>query len=86
MNNWILLPSMPEQHESHFAQYDGTEKWLPGMFHKCSDNVLVTVEHTDGTRLVGIGKVLDDVWKIDSTILNKCRVIAWMPFPEPCAE
>lgn len=85
MNKWILLPSLPEQHESYLAKYYGTEKWSNSMFRKCSDRVLVTVEHKDGTRVVYIGTVLDDKWKIDSIVLNG-KVIAWMPFPEPCTE
>lgn len=85
MNNWTLLPDMPEQHESIFAKCYGTEKWKPVMFRKCSDKMLVTVEHKDGTRLVCTGTLLDEAWKIDSIALRECRVIAWMPFPEPCA-
>ena len=86
MNNWTLLPNMPEQHESIFAKFHSTVKWKPSMFRKCSDKMLVTVERKDGTRLVCTGTVLDDTWKIDSIVLGEYRVIAWMPFPEPCSE
>lgn len=84
MDKWTLLPNMPEQHESIFAKWFGTEKWTPGMFRTCSDRMLVTVQHTDGTRAVYVGTVLDGHWKVKDILLQEYGVIAWMPFPEPC--
>ena len=76
---------MPEEHTSHFAQYANTSKWKNGMFMKCSDKVLVTVEYANnGLRFVRTAATLDGKWRLDLTNGLDYKIIAWMPFPNPC--
>lgn len=83
-NRWIPCEdgqNMPEEHDSIFAKFKGTDKWNEVMFEKLSDDVNVTVEFEDGTRKTRTLYTIDGKWKIDSTL--KYKVIAWRPFPEP---
>ena len=82
-NGWIPVEvSMPEEHESIFAKFKDTEKWDIGMFEKCSDDVNVTVEYTDGTRKTKTLHTCDGIWKIES-VYAQYTVIAWQPLPAP---
>ena len=57
---WILCSEqMPEERDSIFAKAKGTDKWEAGMFEKKSDNVIVTVEFKDGTRMTKVSRTLD---------------------------
>lgn len=52
VERWIpVTEKMPEEHNSIFAKWKGTEHWSNAMFEKRSDEVLVTVEYPDGTRV-----------------------------------
>lgn len=77
---WILCSErMPEEHDSIFAEYKGTDKWRSGMFEKISDDVNATIEYENGTRKTKTIHTVDGVWKIDSIV--KGEVIAWQPLP-----
>lgn len=85
MNNdgWIPVEDrLPEEKESIFAKFKGTDKWKQTMFEKESANVLVTAVFRDGTKLTIIGYTLDGKWKTRHDALHP-KVIAWRPFPEP---
>lgn len=82
---WILCSEqMPEEYDSFFAKAKGTDKWKAGMFEKKSDDVIVTVEFEDGTRMTRVSRTLDGKWKIErEMIYYETKVIAWQPLPEP---
>lgn len=83
VQSWIpVREKMPEEHETVFARFKGTERWSNAMFEKCSDKVPVTVEFEDGTRKVMFMGTLDGKWEDRLSSVNK-KVIAWMPQPEP---
>lgn len=79
---WIPVSErLPEEHDSIFAKYKGTDKWQIGMFEKCSDDVNVTVEYEDGTKKTKTLHTVDGCWKVDFAV--KFKVIAWQPLSEP---
>lgn len=79
-NGWIPVSErLPEEHESIFMKYKGTDKWKIGMFEKCSDKVKVTIEFEDGTRITKTLHTIDGNWE---RFFNG-KVIAWQPLPEP---
>ncbi len=80
---WIPCPMfMPEEHDTVFAKFKGTDKWRPGMFEKRSDTVLATVEYEDGARIVRAMYTIDGEWKCEFA-LKKFKVVGWMPYPDP---
>lgn len=83
---WIPCSErMPEEHDSIFARFRGTDKWKRGMFEKSSDNVNVTAEFEDGTRMAKTSHTIDGEWdKFASAV--KFKVVAWQPLPEPYHE
>lgn len=76
--------NMPPERESIFAKLKGTDKWHDGMFERVSDNLDVTVEYDDGTRIVKTMYTIDGEWKHQG--FTKPKVIAWRPKPEPYKE
>ncbi len=83
-NRWILCEdgkNMPEEHDSIFAKFKGTDKWVRAMFEKLSDDVNVTVEFEDGTRKTRTLHTIDGRWNTNGVM--KFKVIAWKPLPEP---
>lgn len=81
--DWILCEDMlPEEHESMFAKFKGTDKWNSSMFERSSDDVNVTVEFEDGQRKTMTLHTCDGNWMTDLRIL-KFKVVAWQPLPEP---
>lgn len=85
-DDWIpVSEKMPEEHDSIFAKYKGTDNWKTGMFEKTSRHVLATIKYKDGTILVERAHTTDGRWKTETYILSG-EVIAWMPFPEPYKE
>lgn len=82
-NEWIPVEKgMPEEHDSIFAKFYGTEKWCSVMWRSQSYNVLVTVEYKDGTRSTDKTRTHDGKWQFDIKDIER-NVIAWMPMPEP---
>ena len=81
--NWHT--GKPPEHESMFAKFKGTKKWLPGMFETVSNEVLVTIELPDKTRIVTVSKTTDG--KLTGCCKNlQCEVVAWTEMPAPAKE
>lgn len=84
--NWINVNDrMPEQRESMFFKFFGTDKWKPAMFRYRSDEVLVCVVFEDGTKLVKTAHTADGKWFFPYPMKHH-KVTHWMPFPEPPME
>jgi len=80
---WIPVSErLPEEHESMFARFYGSERWNRSMWLRQSDRVIVTSELADGTRITETATTRDGEWKPDHTILKR-EIVAWMPMPKP---
>ena len=85
-NEWIPVSErLPEEHDSIFAKFKGTDNWKRGMFEKTSKYVIATVAFDDGTVLVEQAHTTDGIWRTDKKFLGG-TVVAWMYFPEPYKE
>lgn len=82
---WIPCSErLPEEHDSMFAKFKGTDRWDNAMFEKTSDTVIVTVSDTKGGVVTTHAHTTDGNWKCDLLRVNKSyRITAWMPLPEP---
>lgn len=81
---WIKCSeAMPDEHDSIFKKYEGTKKWRRSMWAKQSKTVDITVKYEDGSRRTGTGSTYDGKWRTDMGLVEKGRVIAWCPRPEP---
>lgn len=79
---WISVKDrLPEEHDSIWAELYGTKSWQPGLFRKCSYDVLACVEKKDGNRRVISIRTYDGKW--DHNKLNEETVICWQPLPQP---
>lgn len=85
---WIPISErLPEEHESLFAKFYGTDKWNDALWKTQSIEVLVTIEYEGGIRSVTSSYTTDDKWEIEKRVkFRKCKVIAWMPLPKPYKE
>lgn len=80
--NWIPVSErLPEEHDSIFMRFYGTEKWKEGMFKKVSDEVNVTIEYVNGSKKVTHCKTHDGKWNISS--IFQATITHWMPLPKP---
>lgn len=85
-SKWIpVTERLPEEHESIFVSFHGTEKWQDGMFLKCSDTVLASVEYEDGKRRVKAIITKDGKWDL-SKMYRASKVTHWMPLPDAPKE
>lgn len=85
-DGWIPVSErMPEEHDSIFAKFKGTDNWKRGMFEKISKYVIATVVFDDGTVLVEQAHTTDGIWRTDKKVLGG-TVVAWMDYPEPYKE
>ena len=85
-NGWIPVNErMPEERDSIFAKWKGTERWSKAIFEKKSNEVLATVEYPDGTRVTEATYTIDGEWKMTAKVLGGI-VVSWKPFPEPYKE
>ena len=83
---WIPVSErLPEEHDSVFAELYGTDKWDSGLWRTTSDRVFVTIKYDDGIKIVKNSCLRDGEWR-DEKLNNRCKVIAWMPLPEPYKE
>ena len=79
---WIpCRERLPEEHDSMFAKFKGTEKWDSAMFEKISDDVNVTVEFENEKRKTKTLHTVDGKWNGGQRGV-KFKVIAWQPLPE----
>lgn len=82
--NWIpCSEQMPEEKNSIFAKWKGTNKWTSLMFEKTSDTVVATIKYNNGEKRVAPAHTVDGIWKCDSLLCNDGKIIAWTPLPEP---
>ena len=81
--NWHI--GKPPEHKSIFAKFKGTKKWLPGMFETVSNEVLVTIELPDKTRIVTVSNTTDGKW---TGCCNNVPgdVVAWTEKPAPAPK
>ena len=85
-NGWIpVSEKLPEEHDSIFAKFKGTDNWKRGMFEKTSKYVIATVVFDDGTVLVEQAHTTDGIWRTDKKVLGG-TVVAWMDYPKPYKE
>lgn len=83
---WIpVTERLPEEYESAFAKYYGTDQWNSKLWRTVSDRVIVTVKYDDGTRIVKESRTHDGKWVDEKRNIN-LKVEAWMPFPKPYKE
>ena len=79
---WIPCSErLPDEHDSIFSRFYGTEKWRDAMFRKTSKTVIITVEFKDGTRQTAPCYTIDGEW--NQSMKGMGKVLAWMPLPEP---
>ena len=78
----LVEDGLPEERNSMFAKWKGTDKWSESMFEKISSDVNVTVEYEDGTRQTITAHTLDGKWALPNRVVKQ-KVIAWRPLPEP---
>ena len=65
VQEWIpVTKRLPDEHESLFARFKGTDKWLNAMFMTISDPVIVCAECENGERIVRTANTVDGVWKV----------------------
>ena len=77
---WISVSEgMPEEHETIFARFKGTEKWNSAMPEKMSDVVTVAVL-IDGTRRIMHTRTIDGKWEVENKPIKRV-VTHWMPNP-----
>ena len=81
---WIpVTEKLPEEHDTMFAKYWGTDRWNEYMFRKKSDLVEVTVELEDGTRYTDASRTYDGKWDVEERHGVKKKVVAWHYMSEP---
>ena len=82
VQEWISVKDrLPEEHDSIWARLYGTEQWQPGLFRKCSYDVIACVEKKDGSRRTVSIRTYDGKW--DHNKLNEETVVCWQPMPQP---
>lgn len=80
---WIPISErLPEEHDSVFAKLYGTDKWRNELWRTTSNVVIATIKYNDGTVIVKDAFTHDGEWTVEKRNTN-CKVIAWMPFPNP---
>ena len=83
VQDWVSVKDrLPDEHESLFARYKGTDKWRNAMFTTISDRVIVCAEYENGNRIVKTANTVDGVWKVKDSFYP-CKVTHWMPMPQP---
>ena len=85
LGRWTpVTEKMPEEKDTMFAKFWGTDKWNEYMFRKRSDLVEVTVELEDGTRYTDASRTRDGKWDIEMNHgAVKKKVVAWKPMSAP---
>lgn len=81
VQEWIPASEPPEEHDSIWAKLYGTKSWQPGLFRKCSYDVIACVEKKDGSRRVISIRTYDGKW--DHNKLNEETVVCWQSMPQP---
>lgn len=83
---WISVEeAMPEEHDSVFAKFKGTDKWCNSFWEKNSNTVLVVLASNldENNFVVGTGKTINGMWTTVPMLLkDRMHVAYWMPFPK----
>lgn len=80
---WIPCSErMPEEHDSIWSRFKGTDRFDKVMWKKQSDNVLVTELFEDGTVKTDTATTHDGEWYVKIRAVKR-KITAWMPLPEP---
>lgn len=83
---WISVDDhLPPEHDSIFKKLIDPDKWAPGMFSSISDDVIVSVRFSDGTKKTGSTHTKDGHW-VGLPAVGAPVVTHWMPFPGPAHE
>lgn len=83
---WIpVSEKLPNEHDSIFAKSYGTDKWENLFWRTTSNRVIATIKYNDGRVIVKEAFTHDGEWTVEKRNIN-CKVIAWMPLPEPYKE
>ena len=83
VQEWISVTErLPDEHESLFARYKGTDKWHNAMFTTISYPVIVCAEYENGKRIVKTDNTVDGVWRVKDSF-HPYRVTHWMQLPQP---
>jgi hypothetical protein len=83
---WIpVSEKLPDEHDSVFAKSYGTDKWSNAFWRTTSNRVIAAIKYNDGTVIVKEAFTRDGEWTVEKKNIN-CKVIAWMPFPNPYKE
>ena len=73
---------LPEEHDSYFSKFYGTDKWQNSMFQKVSDNVIAAFADNNGGIVCAEAHTIDGKWSArGSIVLSKFTVVAWRPIP-----
>ena len=85
VDRWIpVTKEMPEEKDTWFAKFWGTDKWSEFMFRRKSELVEVTVELEDGTRYTDASRTHDGKWDVEERHgAVKKKVVAWHYMSEP---
>lgn len=80
---WIPVErALPDEEDSIFARYYGTDRWSKSMFRKKSREVIVTSVFENGELHTEVAHTTDGEWHVGINVVPR-KVIAWMPLPEP---
>ena len=84
-DGWIPCSKrLPEEYNSIFAKYKGTDKWDDAMYEKISGTVNVTVVDENGKGVTTYAHTTDGNWSCDLLECNKAyKIVAWQPLPAP---
>ena len=83
-DSWIpVTKEMPEEKDTMFAKFWGTDRWNEYMFRRKSELVEVTVELEDGTRYTDASRTYDGKWDVEERHGVKKKVAAWHYMSEP---
>ena len=85
VDRWIpVTEKLPDEKDTMFAKFWGTDRWNEYMFRRRSDLVEVTVEFEDGTRKTDASRTRDGKWDIEGRHgAVKQKVVAWKPMSAP---
>ena len=83
-DRWISTEeAMPEEHDSIFAKFKGTDKWRNSFWKKNSNTVLVVLVNDEDNLVVGTGKTINGkCTTVPMTLKDRAHVVYWMPFPK----
>lgn len=83
-NDWISVEeAMPEERDSIFAKFKGTDKWCNSFWEKNSNTVLVVLvnNYDEDNFVVGTGKTINGEWTAVPMLLkDRCMLLTGCRF------